>query len=73
MCGWSIIFLESYQGKLLKKKKKKKYMRIEWSPFLRAEALQGCQIQIKVIASKNIKVKKFGIISFSMPHCILIL
>ena len=36
--------LEYYQGKLLKKQK-----RIESSPFLRAKALQGFQIQIKVI------------------------
>ena len=46
MCGWSILSLESYQGKLLKKKKK---THLEWSSFLRATALQGCQIQIKVI------------------------
>ena len=46
MCGWSILSLESYQGKLLKKKKKHIW---EWSSFLRAKALQGCQLQIKVI------------------------
>ena len=43
MCEWSILSLESYQGKLLKKKQ------LEWSPILRAKALQGCEIQIKVI------------------------
>ena len=32
-----------------KKKKKKKKTSIEWYPFLRAKALQGFQIQIKVI------------------------
>ena len=36
MCGWSILSLESYQGKFLKKKKNA----VEWSPFLRAKALQ---------------------------------
>ena len=44
MCGWSIVSLESYQGKLLQKK-----TQYEWSPILRAKALQGCQLQIKVI------------------------
>ena len=39
MCGWSILSLESYQGKLLKTKNKKK-TQLEWSPFLRAKALQ---------------------------------
>ena len=48
MCGWSILSLESRQGKLLKKKKQKK-TQYEWSPILRAKALQGCQLQIKVI------------------------
>ena len=48
MCGWSILFLESYQGKLLKKKKKKK-RQLKWSSFLSAKALQGYQIQIKAI------------------------
>ena len=47
MCGWSILSLESYQGKLVKKKKKKTHL--EWSSFLRAKALQGCLIQIKII------------------------
>ena len=61
MCGWSILSLESYQGKLQKK------THLEWTSFLRAKALQGCQLQIKVI------VKKFDIITFSKPHCILIL
>ena len=67
MCGWSILSLESYQGKLLKN--------AEWYLFLRAKALQGCQMQIKVIVKKNISLltSKFGIITFSMPHCILIL
>ena len=45
--------LEYYQGKLLKKKtktkKNKKKTQLERSSFLRAKALQGCQIQIKVI------------------------
>ena len=62
MCGWAILSLESYQRKLLKKKKS----RIESSPLLRAKTLQGCHLQIKVIVQKNIKVKKFGIITFSM-------
>ena len=44
MCGKAIISLVSYQGKLLKKN-----TQFLWSPFLRAKALQGCQIQIKVI------------------------
>ena len=47
MCGWSILSLESYQGKLPKKK-----THLEWTSFLRAfllKALQGCQLQIKVI------------------------
>ena len=46
MCGWSIVFLESYQGKLLKKQNK---TQLKWSSFLSAKALQGFQIQIKVI------------------------
>ena len=45
MCRWSILSLESYQGKLQKKKK----THLEWSAFLRAKGLQECQIQIKVI------------------------
>ena len=45
MCEWSILSLESYQGKLLKEKK----THLEWSSFLRDKALQGWQIQIKVI------------------------
>ena len=40
MCGWSILSLESYQEKLQKKKKK---AHLEWTSFLRAKALQGCQ------------------------------
>ena len=44
MCGWSIISLESYQGKLFQKK-----THLEWTSFLRAKALQECQLQIKVI------------------------
>ena len=44
MCGWSILCLESYQGKLQKKK-----THLEWTSFLRAKALQGCQLKIKVI------------------------
>ena len=44
MCGWSILSLESYQGKL-QKQKKKTYL--EWTSFLRAKALQRCQFQIK--------------------------
>ena len=48
MCEWSILSLESFQGKLLKKKKKKE-THLEWTSFLRAKALQGCQLQIKVI------------------------
>ena len=59
-------FIRSYQGKLLKEKK----THLEWTSFLKAKALQGCQLQIKVIVYKNIKVKKFDIITFSMPHCI---
>ena len=54
-------------------KKKKKKTQLDESPFLRAKALQGCQIQIRDIVYKYIKVKKFGIITFSMPHYILIL
>ena len=57
MCGWSMLSLESYQGKLQKKKK----THLEWTSFLRAKALQGCQLQIKVIVWKIIKVKKFDI------------
>ena len=45
MCGWSILSLESYQRKLQKKKKTD----FELTSFLRAKALQGCQLQIKVI------------------------
>ena len=45
MCEWSILSLESYQEKLLKKKT----TQYEWSPILRANALQGCQILIQVI------------------------
>ena len=44
MCGWSILSLEAYQGKSLQKK-----THLEWTSFLRAKTLQGCQIQIKVI------------------------
>ena len=44
MCGWYILSFESYQGKLLKKK-----THLEWTSFLRAKALQGCQLQIKII------------------------
>ena len=38
MCGWSILSLESYQGKVQKK------THLEWTCFLRAKALQGCQL-----------------------------
>ena len=44
MCGWLILSLESYQGKLLQKN-----TYLEWISFLRAKALQGYQLQIKVI------------------------
>ena len=43
MCGWSILSLESCQGKILKKNAVRK------SPFLRTKALQECQTQIIVI------------------------
>ena len=42
MCGWSILSLESYQGKLQKK------THLEWTFFLRAKALQGGQSQKKL-------------------------
>ena len=48
MWGWSILSIESYQGKLQKKTKQKK-THLEWTSFLRAKALQGCQLQTKVI------------------------
>ena len=49
MCGWSILSIETYQGELQNKKKQKtKKTRIEWSPSLIANALQGNQIQMKV-------------------------
>ena len=46
MCGWGILSLQSYQGKQKKTKTKKKQIK---STFLRAKALQGCQIEIIVI------------------------
>ena len=49
-------FFRIFSRKITKKTK----TQIELCPFLRAKALQGCQIQIKVIVQKNIKVKNFG-------------
>ena len=46
MCGWSILSLEPYQGKLQKK------THLEWTSFLRAKAVQGCQLQIKYSLEK---------------------
>ena len=70
----SFCSLESYQKNYKKQIKKK--TQVDRSSFLRAKALQGCQIQIIIIALKNIKVKKLVWYNnfFDAPlHCHLIL
>ena len=61
MCGWSILFLESYQGKLLKKKKKKKNA-VKMIFFLKCENFDwNHQPNSKFYVSKNFLAKSLDL------------
>ena len=58
----NVRMIDSFFRILSRKITKKKNTQLEWSLFLRAKALQGCQIKIKVILkSKSIITAPFTI------------